>query len=133
MTAALALLASLLLASCADGLVVGALRPSAASRGGASCAATGQQQIEVVSSPDEAWLESKGVYGWGTWGCEPSTFPWSYSSAEACYLLEGDVTVTPTDGRAAATFGKGDYVTFPAGMSCTWEVRKAVKKHFLFF
>jgi uncharacterized cupin superfamily protein len=28
--------------------------------------------------------------------------------------------------------GKGDLVTFPAGMSCTWEVRGAVKKHYRF-
>jgi hypothetical protein len=35
------------------------------------------------------------------------------------------VTVTPSDGRKAATFGKGDFVTFPAGMSCTWDVTEA--------
>ena len=29
-------------------------------------------------------------------------------------------------------FGAGDLVTFPAGMSCTWEVHGAVKKHYTF-
>ena len=62
-----------------------------------------------------------------------SKFPWTYDSAESCYLLEGQVTVTPTDGRKAATFGKGDFVTFPSGMSCTWDVTEAVQKHFMFF
>lgn len=93
---------------------------------------------------------------WGTWGCDAGSFPWSYGDNESCYLLEGKVTVTPTDGRKPATFGKGDFVTFPAGklglwtilnscwmegltffvltgMSCQWDVAEPVKKHFKFF
>uniref|UniRef100_A0A7S1BQQ5 (S)-ureidoglycine aminohydrolase cupin domain-containing protein n=1 Tax=Corethron hystrix TaxID=216773 RepID=A0A7S1BQQ5_9STRA len=90
-------------------------------------------EIEVISQPSKDFLEKKGVFNWGTWGCGVSTFPWSYDSAESCYLLEGKVTVTPTDDRKAATFGKGDFVTFPAGMSCEWAVTETVKKHFMFF
>lgn len=89
--------------------------------------------IEVVSQPDKEFLEKKGVFSWGTWGCEASKFPWTYDSNESCYLLAGKVTVTPSDGRPPATFGKGDFVTFPAGMSCTWDVSEAVHKHFMFF
>jgi mannose-6-phosphate isomerase-like protein (cupin superfamily) len=44
-------------------------------------------------------------------------FPWTYDEREVCWLLEGEVTVTPTDGRKPATFGKGDLVTFPAGVT----------------
>jgi len=73
------------------------------------------------------------VFGWGTWGCPASKFPWTYDSTESCYLLAGKVTVTPDDGRAPATFGKGDFVTFPSGMSCTWDVSEAVEKHFMFY
>lgn len=90
-------------------------------------------EIEVISQPDKDFLEKKGVFSWGTWGCEASKFPWTYDSAESCYLLKGQVTVTPTDGRKPATFGKGDFVTFPAGMSCTWDVAEAVHKHFMFY
>jgi len=92
-----------------------------------------KQEIEVVSQPNKDFLDKKGVFGWGTWGCPASKFPWTYDSSESCYLLAGQVTVTPSDGRKAATFGKGDYVTFPAGMSCTWDVTEAVEKHFMFF
>ncbi len=91
------------------------------------------QEIEVVSQPDKEFLNKKGVFDWGTWGCGISKFPWTYDSSESCYLLAGQVTVTPTDGRKAATFGKGDFVTFPAGMSCTWDVSEAVHKHYVFF
>ena len=93
----------------------------------------GGPEIEVISQPDEEFLEKKGVFNWGTWGCGVSKFPWSYDSSESCYLLAGKVTVTPTDGRKPATFGKGDFVTFPAGMSCTWDVSEAVQKHYMFF
>lgn len=91
------------------------------------------EEITVVSQPDKEFLEQKGVFNWGTWGCGVSKFPWTYDSSESCYLLSGKVTVTPTDGREAVTFGKGDFVTFPAGMSCEWDVSEAVQKHFMFF
>lgn len=90
-------------------------------------------EIEVVSQPDQDFLEKKGVFNWSTWGCGVSKFPWTYSESESCYLLTGQVTVTPTDGRQPATFGKGDFVTFPAGMSCTWDVSETVQKHYMFF
>lgn len=89
-------------------------------------------EIEVIRQPDKEFLDKKGVFNWGTWGCGVSKFPWTYDSAESCYLLSGKVVVTPTDGRAPASFGTGDFVTFPAGMSCTWDVSEPVQKHFLF-
>jgi len=45
--------------------------------------------------------------------------------------LEGEVTVTPKDGEPVS-FGPGDLVTFSAGLSCTWEVKKPLRKHYQF-
>ncbi|GAX09378.1 uncharacterized protein FisN_6Lh248 [Fistulifera solaris] len=98
-----------------------------------SLMSTTQQEIEVVYQPDSDFLEKKGVFTWPTWGCGVSKFPWTYEESESCYVLKGRVTVTPTDGRKSVTFGKGDFVTFPAGMSCTWDVTEAVQKHYNFF
>ena len=39
-----------------------------------------------------------------TWGCEVSSFPWSYDASETCLLLEGQVLVTP-DGEAPPPAG----------------------------
>ena len=39
--------------------------------------------------------------------------------------------VTP-DGGEPVHMGKGDLVTFPQGMSCTWEIRADVRKHYKF-
>ncbi len=88
-------------------------------------------EIKVECEPSEERLEELGVAGWPIWTKEVSTFPWSYDSAETCYFLEGDVVVTPEGGEPVQV-GKGDLVTFPSGMSCTWEIRGAVKKHYTF-
>jgi len=87
--------------------------------------------IKIEHHPDAARLKSLGVADWGIWTKEASTFPWTYDEREICYLLEGDVIVTP-DGGKPVRFGKGDLVTFPAGMSCTWEVKQPVRKHYRF-
>ena len=69
--------------------------------------------ITVTSNPDPAQIESLGVSSWPIWGCEVSTFPWTYADQETCLLLEGDVTVTP-DGGEPVRFGAGDLVVFDA-------------------
>jgi uncharacterized cupin superfamily protein len=79
-------------------------------------------------SQDE--LKRMGVTGWPVWTKEVSRFDWHYDSVEECYLLEGEVTVE-ADGKTVK-FGKGDFVTFPKGLSCTWDIKKPVKKHYNF-
>jgi len=88
-------------------------------------------QIIITPQPERAILEEQGVFDWPIWTKEISVFPWTYGSSETCYLLEGEVVVTP-EGGEPVSFGAGDLVTFPAGMSCTWDVRKPVKKHYTF-
>ena len=58
-------------------------------------------------------------------------FPWTYDEQETCYVLEGEVVVTP-DGGAPVTVKAGDLATFPAGMSCIWDVRVLIRKHYQF-
>lgn len=88
-------------------------------------------QIKVEHQPDESRLKSLGVSTWPTWSKEVSKFPWTYSEQEVAYILEGEVTVTPKDGESVS-FGAGDLVTFPSGLSCTWEVKKPLRKHYQF-
>lgn len=87
--------------------------------------------IKITRHPDQSQLNDMGVFNWPVWEKEASTFPWQYDASETCYLLEGEVTVTP-DGGEPVTFGAGDLVAFPAGMACTWEIRVAVRKHYNF-
>ncbi len=87
--------------------------------------------IRVENNPPRDRLEQLGVFDWGIWSKEISVFPWSYDCEETCYFLAGEVVVTP-DGGAPVQMGKGDLVTFPAGLSCTWDIRRDVRKHYRF-
>jgi uncharacterized protein len=88
--------------------------------------------INVEHLPSATRLEQLGVTKWPIWEKEVSEFPWYYDEEETCYFLEGDVVVTPQGGGAPVQIGKGDLVTLPQGMSCTWKVRKPVRKHYRF-
>lgn len=90
-----------------------------------------QTTISINSEPTPEQLDQLGVFGWSIWEKEVSEFPWSYGEAETCYFLEGDVVVIPDGGKSVA-MSKGDLVTFPKGMSCTWKINTAVKKHYKF-
>ena len=82
----------------------------------------------VVKKPTEPEIvEMKKL---PTWGCEVSEFDWYYDSEETCLLIEGEVTVLY--GDESVSFGVGDLVTFPEGLSCVWKVSKPVKKHYIF-
>lgn len=85
-----------------------------------------------VEKPDADQLAALNVFTWPIWAKEVSTFPWSYQTQEIAYILEGEVTVTPKNGRNAVSFGAGDLVTFPAGLSCVWHIKKPLRKHYQF-
>ena len=87
--------------------------------------------ITVEHNPNQERLAELGVKNWPIWTKEPSEFPWHYDEQERCYFLEGDVVVTPEGGEPVEV-GRGDFVTFPQGLSCTWRVRKDVRKHYQF-
>ena len=87
--------------------------------------------IQIVRQADAAELDRLGIDNWPTWSKGVSRFPWTYDCPETCYLLAGEVIVTP-DGGAAVRIGRGDLVTFPAGLSCTWDVRAPLRKHYRF-
>jgi uncharacterized cupin superfamily protein len=84
-----------------------------------------------IEKPTDKDLEARGVLSWPIWEKEISRFDWHYDSIEECYLLEGKVFVQTEDGDRAS-FGKGDFVTFPKGLSCHWDIKVPVKKHYNF-
>jgi len=88
-------------------------------------------KIDVSNNPTEDQLSALGVYNWPIWEKEVSSFPWTYDDTEICLFLEGEVVVTP-DGGDPVKMGKGDLVTFPVGMSCHWDIKQDVKKHYRF-
>ena len=87
------------------------------------------KKIVVESKPDQARLDALNVTKWPTWQKEVSVFPWTFPEQEIAYILAGECVITPTGGKAVR-FTKGDLVTFPAGMTATWEVKQALHKHY---
>ncbi|WP_051305096.1 cupin domain-containing protein [Chitinilyticum litopenaei] len=88
-------------------------------------------KIHVERQAAAERLSELGVAGWPVWEKEVSCFPWHYGASETCYLLAGRVTVTP-DGGESITLAAGDLATFPAGMSCVWDIHEALRKHYRF-
>ena len=87
----------------------------------------------IVKKPTES--ERADMRKKPVWECGVSEFDWHYSSQEICLVIEGEVTVeydTGKNGGGSVSFGAGDYVVFPKGLSCVWKVTKPVKKHYLF-
>lgn len=87
-------------------------------------------QIKVEKISEEK-LNELNVFTWPTWEKEVSRFDWHYDDEEKCYFIEGSVTVETKDGEKVS-FGKGDFVTFPKGLSCVWDIKEGVKKHYKF-
>lgn len=88
-------------------------------------------EIRIDRNPTDERLKALDIFRWPVWTKEVSEFPWHYTEEETCYFLEGDVVVTP-EGGDPVPMGKGDLVTFPMGMHCTWKIRKDVRKHYRF-
>jgi len=84
-----------------------------------------------IDKPNQDELKRREVFSWPIWEKEVSRFDWHYDGTEECYLLEGKVVVETKDGKKVE-FGKGDFVTFPDGLSCTWDIKEPVRKHYRF-
>ena len=67
---------------------------------------------------------------WPIWEKEESKFPWEYDEQETCLILEGKALIKTPEGNVE--FGPGDYVVFPKGLKCIWEIKKKIRKHYNF-
>jgi len=83
-----------------------------------------------IEKPTVDEIKQLGVNSWSSWGCEVSAFDWTYSAQEQAYVLEGKVMVKTAEEEVE--INKGDLVTFPKGLSCTWNVIEPIKKVYTF-
>ena len=80
----------------------------------------------IVRKPTDQ--EKQAMASCPTWECEVSEFDWDFEAEEECLILEGAAIVT-YNGEDFH-FGTGDYVIFPKGMKCHWNVTSPIKKHY---
>jgi uncharacterized cupin superfamily protein len=83
-----------------------------------------------VRKIEESEITAKGIRNWPVWEKEVSRFPATYEQEEWCYFLEGEVVIETDSGNY--TIQPGDFVVFRNGLSCTWDIRKPVRKHYNF-
>lgn len=88
------------------------------------------EQILYERNAAPGKLDVIGVDDWPLWEKGISEFAWTYEREEICYILEGKAIVTPDDGSEPVEIIRGDLVTFPKGMSCTWKITEAISKHY---
>ena len=87
--------------------------------------------ININKTPSKEELNALNVFNWPIWEKEASEFPWYYDDKETCYIIEGQVIVTPENGDPVE-INEGNLVTFPRGLSCTWKITKDLRKHYNF-
>ncbi len=84
-----------------------------------------------IEKLDKKTLEERKIENWPIWEKEVSSFDWYYDDTEECYILEGRVIVETKDGQKVE-IKKGDFVTFPKGLSCRWDIKEPIRKHYNF-
>ncbi|CAL9227214.1 unnamed protein product [Arabidopsis halleri] len=100
-------------------------------------------RIIVEKNPSQARLDELKFKSWPKWGCSPGKYHLKYEAEEICYIVRGKVKVYPKPPSSLSSssdaevewcveFGAGDIVTFPKGLSCTWDVSLSVDKHYIF-
>ena len=83
-----------------------------------------------VQKLTEAEKDAKGISSWPIWEKEISRFDWFYDSTEHCQILEGRVIVETDEGNVEIK--AGDFVTFPKGLKCVWDIKEDIRKHYNF-
>lgn len=84
----------------------------------------------IVEKLTESEISHRNIMDWPIWEKEVSRFDWEYDGDEQCLFLEGEVVVETAKGNVIIK--EGDFVTFPDGLRCVWDIRKPVKKHYYF-
>jgi len=87
-----------------------------------------EEKLEITimtpSEEEKAFMVMQPV-----WGCGIGNFNWLYDDKIISWLTEGEATISY--GGKSIIIKAGDFVIFPKGLSCSWDVSKPVKKHFI--
>lgn len=87
----------------------------------------GYVQVEVESLSEKD-AQDRGITNWPIWEREVSRFSWHYETAEECYIIRGRARIETEDGKIEIE--PHDFVTFPAGLDCVWDIQDPVSKHY---
>lgn len=74
-------------------------------------------------------LKELGVEQWPVWEHEEEKIEWFYEKTERCYIVSGEATIVSE--FETLTIKPGDFITFPAGLECIWDIDSAIRKHYM--
>lgn len=83
-----------------------------------------------VEQPEQEELDEMEVFKWPVWEHDEDKFEWFYDKTEICYIVAGEATIISEFDNL--TIKAGDFVTFPAGLECIWDIQSAIRKHYTF-
>ena len=83
--------------------------------------------IQKLSSQE---IEERRIKNWPIWEKEISRFDHTYDGEEQCLFLQGEVVIETKDENY--TISPGDFVIFEDGLTCVWDIKRPVKKHYYF-
>lgn len=84
----------------------------------------------VIRKLTDEEIINKGINNWPIWEKVVSRFDWYYDAEEDCLILEGEVVVETNS--QSYSIKAGDFATFQKGLSCVWDVKKPIRKHYCF-
>ncbi len=82
----------------------------------------------IVDQPDREELEEMDVFSWPVMEHDEEKFDCFYDKTEYCYIVTGEATITSE--FESITVKPGDFIEFPAGLECVWDVQSSMKKHY---
>ncbi len=74
-------------------------------------------------------IKELGVKSWPTMEYDEEKFEVFYDKTEQCYIVSGEATIVSE--FESITVKPGDFLTFPAGLECVWDVDSRIKKYFI--
>ena len=84
----------------------------------------------TVDQLEQEELEDMGVYSWPVWEHDEEKFEWYYDKTEKCFITSGEATIISE--FESITIKPGDFVVFPAGLECIWDIHSAISKRYTF-
>lgn len=75
-------------------------------------------------------LEELQINSWATGEYDEEKLEVFYNKTEMCYIVSGEATiVTEFESVIVKT---GDFITFPAGLECIWDVDTKIHRRYIF-
>ena len=84
----------------------------------------------TITKPGENFLNNIKIFKKPLWEHHPAKFNWKYNEKESCYIIDGEAIIVTS--CESIIISKGDFLIFPEGLKCTWEILKTIRKHYYF-